>query len=346
MAFVRTIFFVCIFSFAGIALSAQEAVHVIKAQDVDQNAMPAQKWIGFLSKFSFSPYYSSNMGLGVALGYAPSKDMAIVGNITSKGYALLGVKGNRLSKGGKLKFNYNAYYGFTPVHFWGTGYLNGNDNSNKMRYDKQYVDLQGGFVYYTGKKFYLGPSVGYEHVGLEKFGSSNYFKLGFTAGYDSRNNAAAAERGINAVLKQRYYIGKFAGTAFVFDTYCPVWRGGVLAFDLYSEFTYSQVPWYEMPSIGGSYRMRGYYKGRYRDNNMVTAQLEIRQHIWEIFSAAAWVGAGNVWGSGGAFSFRHTLPNYGIGFRIKTGSAMALRFDWGFGKKGQNGFILGINEAF
>ena len=345
MGLVRTIFLVCMFSFAGFGLSAQEATHVFTVKKSAQKVHFAQKWANFQKNFSLAPHYSASMGAGLSFAYTPSGGVSVVGNITSRGYVLLGLQGRHMMKGGKWEFNHNSFYCFAPVHYWGTGFLNGNDNANKVRYDKRYLNLGGQFLY-RSKEFYVGPSFGYENVAWDKMSGDGFFNLGFTLGYDSRDNAAAPDEGVNTVIAQKWFIGNFGSTAVKFDTYCGVWNGGVLAFDLYSEFAYSQVPWYAMPSIGGTERMRGYYKGRYRDNNMVTAQVELRQHIWELFSAAAWIGAGNVWGSGGAFSLRHTLPNYGVGLRVKMGGAMALRFDWGFGKKGQNGFILGINEAF
>lgn len=326
-------------------LSAQEATHVFSVQKSAKKVPFAQRWENFQKHFSVAPHYSASMGAGLAFAYTPAGGVSVVGNITSRGYTLLGLQGKHPIKGSKWVFNHNSFYCFAPVHYWGTGYLSGSDNANKERFDKRYLNLRGEFLYHS-KDFYAGPSLGYENVAWDKMSGNNYFNLGLTVGYDSRDNAAAPCSGINTMFLQKYYVGEFGSTAFLFDTYCGVWDGGVLAFDIYSEFAYSQVPWYAMPTIGGPDRMRGYYKGRYRDNNMVTAQIELRQHIWEMLGAAAWVGAGNVWGSGGAFSIRHTLPNYGIGVRVKVGGSVSLRFDWGFGEKGQNGFILGINEAF
>ena len=326
-------------------MSAQEATHVFTVKKSEPKVTFAQRWANFQKDFSLAPHYSSSMGAGLAFAYTPAGGVSVVGNITSKGYALLGLQGRHHIKGSKWEFNHNSFYCFAPVYYWGTGYLNGSDNANKERFDKRYLSLSGEFLYRSGG-LYLGPSLGYENVGWDRLSSVNYFNLGFTVGYDSRDNAAAPCEGVNTVVVQKYSVGEFGSTAFTFDTYCGVWNGGVLAFDLYSEFAYSQVPWYAMPAVGGPDRMRGYYKGRYRDNNMVTAQVELRQHIWEMFGAAAWVGAGNVWGSGGAFSLKHTLPDWGLGVRVRVNGSMSLRFDWGFGEKGQNGFILGINEAF
>ena len=41
-----------------------------------------------------------------------------------------------------------------------------------------------------------------------------------------------------------------------------------------------------------------------------------------------------------------TLPNYGIGYRWEFKNRVNVRLDYGFGKKGQSGFLFNINEAF
>lgn len=46
--------------------------------------------------------------------------------------------------------------------------------------------------------------------------------------------------------------------------------------------------------LGGSYQMRGYYEGQYRDNDLIQTQVELRQHIYNRHGIALWGGAGNV----------------------------------------------------
>ena len=98
--------------------------------------------------------------------------------------------------------------------------------------------------------------------------------------------------------------------------------------------------------MGGSTRMRGYYEGRYRDKQMIEIQAELRQKIYGRSGIAVWVGAGNVFPSLNKFNPAHTLPNYGIGYRWEFKKRVNVRLDYGFGKKGQNGFLFSINEAF
>ena len=119
-----------------------------------------------------------------------------------------------------------------------------------------------------------------------------------------------------------------------------------MAYDLSGVFNYGHTPWTMLALMGGSTRMRGYYEGRYRDKQMIEIQAELRQKIYGRSGIAVWVGAGNVFPSLNKFNPAHTLPNYGIGYRWEFKKRVNVRLDYGFGKKGQNGFLFSINEAF
>ena len=91
--------------------------------------------------------------------------------------------------------------------------------------------------------------------------------------------------------------------------------------------------------------MRGYYGGRYIDNNMLSAQVEYRQHIYSRLGCAFWVGGASVFPTFSSFDIKDVLPNYGIGLRIELKHNVNGRIDYGFGK-GTGGFVFSIGEAF
>ena len=72
----------------------------------------------------------------------------------------------------------------------------------------------------------------------------------------------------------------FSRTELQVDAYHQVWKGGVMAYDLYGVFNYGNTPWTMLALMGGSTRMRGYYEGRYRDKQMIEIQAELRQKIY------------------------------------------------------------------
>ena len=91
--------------------------------------------------------------------------------------------------------------------------------------------------------------------------------------------------------------------------------------------------------------MRGYYEGRYRDKNLIEAQVELRQHIWHRNGAVCWVGAANVFPKWSALKGKKTLLNAGIGYRWEFKEKVNVRLDLGLTRNGP-GFLFNINEAF
>lgn len=339
-------------SFLPVVVSAQDSTHVITVKDVTPKESLAKKLGG---TFTAAPHYSSEMGLGVALAFSSKAGFSVIGNISTEGYALLGINGMHNIGDTKWRLSYNAAYSFLPTYFWGAGYVDASRNENRTAYDKKQFNVEMDALYRFSQHFSAGPVAGYSRIGWDDFPSgsktvSEALKYGAAAYFDTRSSSVNPTDGVYMFLKQTNYAGFSSkphfGTEILFDFYRNVWSGGILAFDMNAVFTYGEVPYIMLPTIGGPYRMRGYYYGRYRDNNAVSGQLELRQQVWEMFGAAVWVGAANLWGEYDKFDIRHSLPNCGVGLRWVLNGNIRLRFDYGFGKDGQNGFVFSINEAF
>lgn len=326
---------------------AQDSTHVITVKEITPKKRCAERLAG---TFSVAPHYSSEMGLGVAMSYTFTKPITIIGNFTTEGYMLLGVNGTGTTRKGNWEYSYSAFYNYAPSYFWGLGYDAANISGNKRRYDQKKFFLEGEMRYRFSKKFTLGPSLGYEWIRWEDLvlenASSNVLQYGIVAQYDTRDRSINPSRGANFLFRQRNWTNLSGSTALQANGYAPVWEGGILAGELYSELTYGDMAITMLPTIGGIERMRGYYWGRYRNNNIIAGQVELRQKIWEMIGGAVWGGFANLWGDYGHFEWRNTLPNYGLGVRIHITEELCLRMDYGFGKKGQNAFIFAINEAF
>ena len=123
-------------------------------------------------------------------------------------------------------------------------------------------------------------------------------------------------------------------------------RGGVLAADLYGKFNTRNAPWTLREEMGfGGYRMRGYYAGRYIDNNLMAAQVELRQHVWWRLGLAAWGGAGVTFPRFDALRWSDVLPTWGVGLRFEFEHRVNLRVDYGFGRD-TRGIVFQMSEAF
>jgi hypothetical protein len=129
------------------------------------------------------------------------------------------------------------------------------------------------------------------------------------------------------------------------NVYVPLWRGALLATDIYAGYQSSNTPWLMYYNIGSEQRMRGYYSSRYIGPSLLGAQLELRQRVWEGLVVAAWGGTAATFESKTKASWRNFMPDYGVGIRWYTNASQALRIDLGFGRHGHN-FVVGFSEPF
>lgn len=180
--------------------------------------------------------------------------------------------------------------------------------------------------------------------------------------YDSRDVTFNATRGIFVKAEAKWYpeflgntgrnFGRFTVT---FDTYRRLWKGSVLAYDLYVDCLAGTPSWHMYAKMGGMERMRGYYEGRYRDKRLVETQLELRQRIYRRHGAVGWFGLGQVWGTK-RFQWRNTLYSFGVGYRFEFKKGMNIRLDYGWGvygnsslpwdRKRSSAFLFTASEAF
>lgn len=329
-------------------------------------------------KFDFSiiggPFYSNDIKFGLGLVASglyrmdrndtltrqPS-NVSLFSSVSTTGFYMVGIRGTNIFPQNKYHLNYLFYTFSFPSAFWGIGYDMAVNDANASRYTRKQNQVKVDFQFRIARNLYLGPLASFEYVDGLRFDRPELlngqdpsvlsFGMGFVLNYDSRDVMTNAYKGWYVRLEQ-YANTKWLGNKYAYgrtdvivDYYQRLWKGAVLAFDLHTQHNYGDVPWTTMAKMGGSYRMRGYYEGRYRDNNLTEIQIELRQHVWRRHGLAAWVGAGNVYKDFKSFRWGHTLPNYGIGYRWEFKNRVNVRLDYGFGK-GQSGFLFQINEAF
>lgn len=121
---------------------------------------------------------------------------------------------------------------------------------------------------------------------------------------------------------------------------------------LFNSNTGKNVPFYFLNQLGSDQMMRGYYSGRFRDRELLAAQLEYRWLFFPRFGVAAFAGAGQVFGQQ-AFAIDQFKPNYGFGGRyvFDMKSRITIRLDYGrglrpAGEKTISGVYLSLGEAF
>ena len=342
--------------------------------------------------FIGGPSYSSDTKLSIGVmgaglyrtdrtdSLTPPSDVTLFGSASITGFYVLGIRGNTLFKHDKNRLTYRVSFASRPLDYWGVGY---NDGAHKTHidYTEKLTRVEATYLHLVAKGFYMGADLRLHYIKGKNFdrhvpeGMSlerdylygmrqEYLStgLGVVAQYDTRDFAPNAYKGVyikaGAMILPKG-LGTVSETLWKFDFtisgYQRLWSSGVLAMEAHGEFNSKDTPWPFMARMGGDFRMRSYYEGRYTDLNMITAQVELRQRIWRRISCAVWGGAGTVfsgigpyedsWMNERSFSWSQILPEVGLGLRWEFKKRVNIRFDFGVGKD-STGFIVQINEAF
>ena len=148
--------------------------------------------------------------------------------------------------------------------------------------------------------------------------------LGFIFNLDTRDDVFAPLSGNFVQLNARFSSEIFGATSgfnkFITDlrTYRPLGEKSILAFQLYSENTYGEIPFQGLSWYGGGERARGYFRGRYIDSHMYVLQGEYRLRFRPRWTAAGYALIGEV-ADGTRNLFNGVKPSAegGIRFKIK-----------------------------
>ncbi|MFR1988320.1 MAG: BamA/TamA family outer membrane protein [Prevotellamassilia sp.] len=322
------------------------------------------------------PHYSATTGLGLGiLGTAtystdrtdrslPRSNASIYTDMTTGGFFLIGLKGNHIFPQERYRFDYKLNLSTFSAKFWGIGYDNADNDDNETDYRRNRIIATGRFMFKVAHNTYLGPMVNYRffqakdidpkflHLWQGQKKKLHAVSAGLSFTYDSRDFMLNAKRGTFFQIDQTFnprFLGNgnygFSSTEVTFAKYGRLWKGAVLAGELHALFNYGNTPWPLLAEVGSNDRMRGYYEGRYRDQNLIEGQLELRQHIKGRNGIALWVGLANAFPRFDRMAWRKTLPNCGIGYRWEFKKGINVRIDYGLTRDG-GGFIFNINEAF
>lgn len=121
----------------------------------------------------------------------------------------------------------------------------------------------------------------------------------------------------------------------------------MFALQVYGDLTWGSTPFQLMPALGGSDILRGYYKGRYRDNMMVCAQAEYRFPIYRWLKGVAFASAGDVAPGISDFDMTQLKYSYGAGLRVRVNPVnVHLRLDFAFTSEREPAVYFTASEAF
>ncbi|MDX1636616.1 MAG: BamA/TamA family outer membrane protein [Balneolaceae bacterium] len=105
------------------------------------------------------------------------------------------------------------------------------------------------------------------------------------------------------------------------------------------------IPFYENPSLGSPYDLRGFSSDRFRDDGSLLLTLEYRYPIWNFADAVLFVDEGQVFNDYADIGIKDFNTSYGFGFHLISSKGFAFRTEFAFSSETSR-VILSINPNF
>ncbi len=254
-----------------------------------------------------------------------------------------------------------------PTKFWGIG--NDTPDSAEEDFTPQtfsftadvlkrfapgwFAGLTGGFAYRKLSEVEEGGLIDTGAVpGTE---DGNLIGIGVLASRDTRSSTVFPTSGSYHQLRATLYNG-FFGSEYDFGAisvdlrkYFPAFTRQVFALRALGIAFPGSPPFDYLPQLGGDLLLRGYFAGRYRDRNLLAAQLEYRARlVWRV-GVVGFAAAGQVADVLDRLRWDGFHPSLGLGLRFKLAEdeGLNLRADYGWGfDVGSGGLYLSLGEAF
>jgi hypothetical protein len=268
-------------------------------------------------------------------------------------------------KGNKYYFTGYANYSRFPELFFGIG--NETLKQNKINVSFDLIKIYSKNLILLHKNVYGGIVLNYEKlfnqdVALkdnvmctEIFGGMGYEAkgIGLISIIDERDNPLNPAKGSYFEMSYIEYVdiiknnNKFNSIMLDVRKYSTFYKKIIWNGNAYFVFNTGNVPYRMMPSIGGARFLRGYYSGRFRDNNLFILQQELRMPIYKALGVAAFCGIGKVAKTASKLISNTMHYNYGMGLRIRLNKKenTNLRIDYGR-TADSHGLYIVYAEAF
>lgn len=170
--------------------------------------------------------------------------------------------------------------------------------------------------------------------------------------YDTRDVVFYPTKGVVADLT---YLGHsraigsdFRYNRYVVDvsSYHKLHCRAIVALNYVVSMTGGVAPFSALSLVGSGKRLRGYYEGRFRDDNLALLQAEARIGVWKRLSAVVFSGVGILGNDRRLLRADDPKVAYGAGLRVRINNdGLNIRADYGFGKQ-STGLYLTLGEAF
>lgn len=248
--------------------------------------------------------------------------------------------------------------------YYGVGIEQGDQDLNHHEFKEQLYSFKPRWMTEVADSYFIGVGADFIYTTADSLelvatqapvDANSLLPDNFSSGvvitsiYDSRDYRLNATKGwlfqLDAGLYQNDQFDSFSTYNIELANYIDLGSTpGLIAWQVQGHLTSGDVPWNLLPDLGGSDAMRGYIRGRYRDEQMMMGQVEYRLPIFQRYGMVFWGSVGSV--APKVSELTDTLLTaYGTGFRFKIKDNINLRFDVGVGENDTN-FYLNVNEVF
>ena len=248
--------------------------------------------------------------------------------------------------------------------YYGVGIEQGDQDLNHHEFKEQLYSFKPRWMTEVAYNYFIGVGADFIYTTADSLelvatqapvDANSLLPDNFSSGvvitsiYDSRDYRLNATKGwlfqLDAGLYQNDQFDSFSTYNIELANYIDLGSTpGLIAWQVQGHLTSGDVPWNLLPDLGGSDAMRGYIRGRYRDEQMMMGQVEYRLPIFQRYGMVFWGSVGSV--APKVSELTDTLLTaYGTGFRFKIKDNINLRFDVGVGENDTN-FYLNVNEVF
>jgi outer membrane protein assembly factor BamA len=268
-------------------------------------------------------------------------------------------------EGGDYYLDASYEFRIYPNKFWGIG--NDTPDTNEEDYDMTSHKFRVDFLKRLPPSLNFGLRFNFENHQVTEveeggildsgavLGSDGAIIVGLGAIFnlDTRDQVEDPSGGyfvnFNAQFSSENLGATHGFNRFVTDlrAYRPLGEKSLLAARLYLENNFGDVPFQAKAQFGGGDIARGYFKGRFIDDQMYVLTAEYRWRFLPRWSLAAFGLMGEVSDINQDF-FKDPKFSMGGGVRFKVLKSQntLVRLDVGLGEDGNSGFYFGVNQAF
>lgn len=260
-------------------------------------------------------------------------------------------------------------YFFFPDNFWGVGAMTSRDEELDVEFralsfqqaalkkmgDHLFAGINLQWSRISGVEFFDQEGEPVQGGGISGMEGSTLPGVGLSIRHDKRNSITWPTSDHYLEFSTMHFPG-FLGSTHPYSRFQLDSRkfydlsddgSSILGFHFRANLISGRPPFQDYSRLGGREIMRGYYEGRFRDNNAGQIQAEWRQLFYKRFGFSVFAAAGEVWNRFEDFSISNPKFSGGVGirFNLNPHDTTNLRIDYGIGKH-DSGLYITLSEAF